>query len=71
MVPPSPTPAFFFFFPVSLGRNGHSSDGLSSLATWGDESLSEAELDLPHSKAEPLSEALSRAGFMQPLRWWV
>ena len=54
------------FFAVSLGRNGHSSDGLSSLATWGDESPSNAELDLPCAKAEPLVEALSRAGFMQP-----
>lgn len=44
-----------------------SSDGLSSLATWADESLSSAESDLPRTKAQPFTEALSRAGFMQLL----
>lgn len=64
--------AFFFFplavFAISLGGNGpimlHSSDGLSSLATWGDESLNNAEFDLPRTKAKPYVEVLSRAGFM-------
>lgn len=70
--------AFFFsltVFAISLGRNGpitlHSSDGLSSLATWGDESLSNAEFDLPCIKAGSYLEVLSRAGFMQLLNWFV
>lgn len=62
-------------FVISLGRNGpitlRSSDGLSSLATWGDESLSNAEFDLPFTKAKSYVEVLSRAGFMQLLNWFV
>ena len=63
--------AFFSLavFAISLDGNGPitlcSSDGLSSLATWGDESLSNAEFDLPCTNAESYVEVLSGAGFMQ------